>query len=160
MKQCEVVCVCVFISCHIPACGLRIMRNNKSLSLTSVALSAWSLMLMKACNCLSDPRLTGKSQGAFVVSDRSVVLPWLCCSFHVFFPEGWTPKRLSSSVSLSLDSLESSSGSLEDVVLCILKRKIEKEKTKLTYVWKQDLFYFSNFNFRVFTMSEVCLTAK
>lgn len=114
----------------LPVCMFRplplslvISYANNTLSLTSVAWSAWSLMLMKACNSLSDPRLMGESQGLFVAPHGSTVLPWLGWLFHGHLPGGCGPKRLSFSVSLSLDSLDNSSGSLEAVVVCILEEE-------------------------------------
>ena len=99
-------------------------------SVTSVALSAWSLMLINAWSSLSDPRLMHESPNLLKVAHGSTGSLWLCRSYHMLFLEGDGPKRLSSSVSLSLDSLDNSSGGLEVEVVCILGRSKEQWEEK------------------------------
>lgn len=65
--------------CFFP-CALSLVYISDAttrFALTSVALSAWSLMLIKACNSLSDPRLMGDSQGLSVLAHGPKVLLWL-----------------------------------------------------------------------------------
>lgn len=106
-----------------------LLCNSSTLPLTSVALSVWSLMLIKACNSLSDPLLMGASQGLPVLAHRSTVLLWLGWLFRGLLLEECGPKRLSSSMSLSLDSLDNCTGCLEAVVVRILEGK-KKNKRK------------------------------
>lgn len=94
------LCVLTSIShCHAKT-GIR--------SPTSVAVSAWSLVLMKACNCLSDRLLLEEPEAPLA-------------SAHSFL-EGCGPKRLSSSVPLSLDSLDTTV-CLEAVLVRMLERR-------------------------------------
>ncbi len=122
------LCECVLIPSHTVSCALQLICNHNTLSLTSVALSAWSLMLIKACNSLSDPRMMGDSQGLFVLEQGSTALLWLGWLFLGLLLKGCGPKRLSSSVSLSLDSLDDCSGCLEAVVVRILERRKKKKR--------------------------------
>lgn len=86
--------------------------------LTSVASSVWSLMLINACSSLSNPRLTGDSQGLLMVA------AWLDLLL-----EHCGPKRLSPSVSLSLESLDNTSGCLEagELRMLEMRRKNRRE---------------------------------
>lgn len=73
----------------------------------------------------------GDSQGLFMVALGSAVLPWLGLLLHGLPLEDWGPKRLSASVSLSLESLDNTSGCLEAVVARMLETR---EKNKREYV--------------------------
>ncbi|TNN88784.1 hypothetical protein EYF80_001116 [Liparis tanakae] len=81
-------------------------RETEGRSHTPV--SAWSLMLMKACNCLSD-RLLLEEPGAPLASAHSFLV-------------GCGPKRLSSSEPLPLDSLDTTV-CLEAVLVRMLERR-------------------------------------
>lgn len=98
-------------------------------SLTSVSLSVWSLMLMKACNSLSDSLVMTEALGLCVVAHGSTVVLWLCWMLQGLFLRGGGPKRLSSPRSLSLDSLDSSSGGLGVLVGCMLRETERDERT-------------------------------
>lgn len=81
--------------------------------LTSVALSVLSLMLIKVCSSLSSPCLMGALHDLFIVARAlgSAELCWLGLLPEVPVKE-CGPKRLSPSVSPSLESLDDTSGCL------------------------------------------------
>lgn len=84
--------------------------QHHTFPLTSVALSAWSLMLIKSCSFPSDPRLIEDSRALLMVASGYEVVLWLGFLLPL---GGCGPKMLSQFVSLSLDSLDAGSGCLE-----------------------------------------------
>lgn len=104
---------------------LQLINNKNTLCLTSVALSVWFLMLIKACNSPSKPRLTGDSHSVFTEVHGSTVLLCICLLLRGLLLVGCGPKRLSRSVSLSLDSLDNISAFLETLVVRMLEQEGE-----------------------------------